>query len=175
MRDRIVLLAVMLLVVAACQRKDDAPTQSDVKAPAPVTPGLTAATPPAAAPAGPSLGQASDTKSELRMEVTEAARAGGVLTVKTRFTLVGGKPGSRPLPGSSGSDVYLTAGDKKYLLLKDDHDKELMSNAYYPDFAQIGATQTWWGKFPAPSADTKAVDFYFSGFEPVENVAITDR
>lgn len=175
MRDRIFLTAAMLLAVAACQRKADAPAPPAVQAPAPVTPGLPAATPPVAPPAGPSLGQAADSKGELRMEVTEAVRTGGVLTVKTRFTLIGGKPGSRPLPGSSGNDVYLTAGDKKYLLLKDDHDKELMSNVFYPDFAQVGASQTWWGKFPAPPADTKAVDFYFSGFEPVENVALTDR
>ena len=174
MRKSMMAMALAASLLAGCERKEAGPANTQ----APTTPGLTPApaqAPAAPPPAGPVLGQASDTKSELRMEVTEAARAGGVLTVKTRFTFVAGKPGMRSLPGSAAADVYVTAGDKKYLLLKDDHDKELMSSASYPSFDQVGSTQSWWGKFPAPAPDVKAVNFYFSGFEPVENVALTDR
>ena len=179
---RVVAIVVASGALALCgcdKRGDQTGSVSNTQGPAAVTPGLSAApagaSAAASAPAGPALGQAMDSKGELRMDVLEAVRTGGVLTIKTRFTLTGGKPASRPLPGSSTSDVYLTAADKKYMMLTDDHDKELMSSNSYPSFDQVGATQRWWGKFPAPGAETKAVNFYFYGFDPVENVAITDR
>lgn len=175
MQRTAVAMASVMLLLAGCQRGEQAASNTSPPSQTPVTPGLPSPTTTPAASAGPALSQAMDTKGELRLDVTEAVRTGGVLTLKARFTLTSGKPGSRPLPGGSTSDVYLTAGDKKYLLLKDDHDKELMSSNYYPDFDHVGASQTWWGKFPAPGTDVKAVNFYFNGFEPAENVAITDR
>ncbi len=177
MRMVSVITACGVFVLSGCQKPaDQTAPAADSPLSAAVTPGLPSSSPAAAPPAADtSLGQAMDSKGELRLEVTEAVRTGGVLTVKTRVTMTGGKAGSRPLPGASTGEVYLTAADKKYLLLKDDHDKELMSSNSYPNFDQVGATQRWWGKFPAPAPEVKAVNFYFYGFDPVENVAITDR
>jgi hypothetical protein len=171
--------ALGLIALSGCGRPAGGNAQAQGAAPnaAPTTPGLPDA--PAAAPSpaapGPALAQASDSSGEVRMEVTDATRAAGVLTVKVRFTLVSGTPSSRPLPGGNASDVYLSAGDRKYMLLKDDQNKELMSSNAFPSFDRVGATQSWWGKFPAPAPDVKAVNFYFSGFDPVENLAIADR
>ena len=176
MKSFTLIVAMGALAVGGCQKQNDTTLPSNS-----MTPPLASSTPPAASatapalPAGQSLGQSSDSKSEVRMDVVEAVRSGGVLTVKTRFTLVAGKTGSRVLPGSSASEVYLQAADKKYMLLKDDHDKELMASNGYPSFDQLGATQTWWGKYPAPGPEVKAINFFFYGFDPVENVAITDR
>jgi hypothetical protein len=180
MRVVVFVVASGALALCGCDKQgDQTGSASNAQGPTAVTPGLPAAPTGASAaaptPAGPALGQAMDSKGELRMDVLEAVRTGGVLTVKTRFTLIGGKPASRPLPGSSTSDVYLTAADKKYMMLTDDRDKALMSSNSYPSFDQVGSLQTWWAKFPAPSAEVKAVNFYFYGFDPVENVAIADR
>ena len=169
-------LAVAIVSLAACQQRG-ADNVADVAAPAATTPGLPAPAASTAAPAaaGPSLGQSMDAKEELRLDVIEATRAGGILTLRTRITLVGGKSGSRPVPGSVSDGIYVSAADKKYLVLKDDAGKALMSNNYYPSFDQIGASSTWWAKFPAPPPEVKAIDFYFNDFTPVGNVAITDR
>ncbi len=180
MRLVAIVMAAGALTLCGCNKQADSTgSTSNAQGSAAVTPGLPAAPTGASAaapiPTGPALGQAMDSKGELRMDVLEAVRTGGVLTVKTRFTLTGGKPASRPLPGSSTSDVYLTAADKKFMMLTDDRDKALMSSNNYPNFDQVGSSQTWWGKFPAPPAEVKAVNFYFYGFDPVENVAITDR
>lgn len=174
----IAIAGIALASLSGCQKagEGDAATANG-STPAVTTPGLTPAAAPAepAGPAAPSIGQASDATGEVRMDVLSAVRAGGVVTVRTRLTLVGGKTGGRPIPGSTTNGIYLSAADKKYLMLKDDAGKELMSTNYYPDFNQIGSTATWWAKFPAPPTEVKAINFYFNDFEPVENVALTDR
>jgi len=171
-----------LAVLAGCGKAPqgtaggDAATPVSAPAPSATTPAMPATVVPAAPPAsGAALGQSTDAKGEVRMEVTELVRAGGVLTLKTRFTLIAGKPGSRALPGSSTNEVYLTAADKKFLMLKDDGDRALMTSANYPGFDQLGATSAWWAKFPAPPPEVKAVNLFFTSFAPVENVPITDR
>lgn len=172
----LLIASVALVPLAACD-KPTGDAGANVAAPTVTTPGLPAATPvPAAAvPAGPSLGQSMDAKEELKLDVIEATRAGGVLTVRTRITLVAGKSGSRPVPGSVTDGIYVSAADKKYLTLKDDAGKAIASNNFYPTFDGMGSTATWWAKFPAPPPEVKAVNFYFNDFAPVENVAITDR
>jgi hypothetical protein len=177
MRMVAITTACCVFALSGCDKPTDQPAPAaNNESSTAVTPSLPSSSPTTVASAAvTSLGQAIDSKGELRLEVTEAIRTGGVLTIKTRVTMTGGKAGSRPLPGASTAEVYLTAADKKYLLLKDDHDKELMSSNSYPNFDQVGATQRWWGKFPAPAPEVKAVNFYFYGFDPVENVAILDR
>ena len=173
----------VLTILAACGQNGKAGNTSEaLNVPAPVTPGMPAADAeaaitPAVAPAAPirSLGQANDSTGELRMNVTEAIRAGGVLTIKTRFTLIGGKGGSRRLPGSSTDEVYLSAADKKYMMLTDEGNHGLMTTANYPTFERVGSISDWWAKYPAPPPEVKAVNLYFTSFAPVENVAITDR
>ena len=60
------------------------------------------------------------------------------------------------------------------MILRDNEGVALAPEDYNPSFRQLGGTNTWWGKFPAPAPDVKAVSFYFKDFAPVENVPITD-
>lgn len=130
---------------------------------------------PAAAPQGPALGEADSENGQFRLAVTEATRTGGVLTIKARVTLLAGETGSRRvLYSSDNDDLYVLAGDQKYMMLKDNEGVALAPEEFQPDFEQLGGTATWWGKFPAPPPEVKAVGFYFKNFTPVENVAIRD-
>jgi hypothetical protein len=130
---------------------------------------------PPAAPQGPSLGEADSQNGQFRLSVTEAVRTGGVLTIKARVTLLGGETGSRRLLYSSDNeDLYVLAGDQKYMMLKDNEGVALAPKDFAPKFDQLGGGATWWGKFPAPPPEVKAVGFYFKDFAPVENVAIKD-
>ena len=150
--------------------------------------GEQASTPQAAAPAppptlpppaqqGPALAEADSQNGDFRMAVTDATRSNGVLTIKARVTLLNGETGSRRLLHSSdAADLYLVAGDQKYIILKDNEGEPLTtSGGYIPSFRQLGDTNSWWGKFPAPPPEVKAVSFYFKDFLPLENIPITDR
>lgn len=165
-----------LIALSACQKPAET-AAGTTAAPAVTTPGMPDATPTPVPvqPAAASLGTSADATSEVKLDVIEAVRAGGIVTIRTRLTLVGGKTGNRAIPGAVTNGIYLSAADKKFMLLKDDADKPLMSTNTYPTFDRIGATATWWGKFPAPGPEVKAVNVYFNDFAPVENIALTDR
>lgn len=161
------------------RNKDDTPANERpdaVKAPSmPAASAPGAEITPAAAASAPSLGDADSQNGQFRLSVIEATRTGGVLTIKTRVTLLSGETGGRWLLSSSDNkDLYVLAGDQKYMILKDNEGVALAPEHYAPTFAQLGGTSTWWGKFPAPPPEVKAVGFYFKDFAPVENVAIKD-
>ncbi len=62
------------------------------------------------------------------------------------------------------------------MMLKDNDGQPLtVQGGYYPRFSRLGDTNNWWGKFPAPPPEVKTVSLYFRGFEPVENVPVTER
>jgi hypothetical protein len=132
---------------------------------------------PAAAPAGPALAEADSQNGDFRLSITEASRSNGVLTLKARVTLLGGQTGNRTLLYESDSrELYVVAGDQKYMILKDNENDPLTTaDGYSPTFRQLGGTNMWWGKFPAPPPEVKSVAFYFKNFLPVENIPITDR
>lgn len=178
--QRQVLAAVVIvgMAVSACGSGDGnrmeangqasvtAPSMPEVSAPPLV---------PAASTQGPSLGDADSQNGQFRLSVTEATRTGGVLTIKARVTLLGGETGTRRLLYSFDNEkLYVLAGDQKYMMLKDNEGVALAPEDFAPTFAQLGGTATWWGKFPAPPAEVRAVGFYFKDFAPVENVAIKD-
>lgn len=156
--------------VAANEQPDAVKAPAMPSASAPAT-----ATTPAAAANAPSLGDADSQNGQFRMSVIEATRTGGVLTIKARVTLLGGETGTRRLLYPSDTkDLYVLAGDQKYMILKDNEGVALAPEGYEPGFSQLGGTSTWWGKFPAPAPEVKAVGFYFKDFAPVENVPIRD-
>jgi hypothetical protein len=132
---------------------------------------------PAPSPKGQALAEADSQNGEIRLSVTEAVRSNGVLTIKARTTLLSGATGSRTLLYPSDSkELYLVAGDQKYIILKDSEGDPLTTyDGYQPNFRQVGSVNNWWGKFPAPPAEVKSVGLYFKNFLPVENIPITDR
>ena len=150
---------------------DAADASPQVSGPAP------AASVPAPAPQGPALAESDSQNGEVRLAVTEASRSNGVLTIKARFTLLGGETGDRRLLFESDArDLYVLAGDQKFMILKDNEGDPLTTeDGYRPRFDRLGDTNSWWAKFPAPPPDVKSVGLYFRDFIPVENIPITDR
>ncbi|HEX9946763.1 MAG TPA: OmpA family protein [Allosphingosinicella sp.] len=71
--------------------------------------------------------------------------------------MLGGPSGSRTLLYPSDSkEPYLVAGDQKYIILKDSEGDPLTTyEGYSPNFRQVGSTNAWWGKFPAPPPEVK--------------------
>lgn len=167
------------IALAGCEVRDtNAPAGGDSGSAAPeVARSPEAPEPAAPTPQGPALAQADSQNGEFRLAVTEAVRSNGVLTLKARVTLLGGESGSRTLLYPSDSkELYLVAGDQKYIILKDSEGDPLTTDdGYSPNFRRIGAVNNWWGKFPAPPPEVKSVGFYFKNFLPVENIPITDR
>ena len=177
-RQRLAAMVMISMAASACGKSDVDQVERNEQASVTAPPMPTASAPPvvpAAAPQGPSLGEADSQNGQFRLTVTEASRTGGVLTIKARVTLLGGETGSRRLLHSSDNeDLYVLAGDQKYMMLKDNEGVALAPEEFSPSFERLGGTATWWGKFPAPPPEVRAVGFYFKHFAPVENVAIKD-
>lgn len=125
--------------------------------------------PSASAPAAPpAVAMLNDGWAEARL--AGAQREGDTMTVRVRFYRAEGVEGSRVLYGTLSksvweTDIYIVAGDKKYLLLKDSE-----GNAIAPanlmlddDGPQAGA---WYGTFPAPPAGEAAV-LHLPAMEPL--------
>lgn len=167
------------VALAGCEMRDtSASNGADGEAKAPeVTRSPEAPEPPEPTPQGQALAEADSQNGEFRLAVTEAVRSNGVLTLKARVTLLGGESGRRTLLYPSDSkELYLVAGDQKYIILKDSEGDPLTTNdGYSPNFRRVGGVNNWWGKFPAPPPEVKSVGFYFKDFLPVENIPITDR
>jgi hypothetical protein len=73
---------------------------------------------------------------------------------------------------------YVTAGAKKYFVLRDTEKTPLASAAdgfgrLVPSIAK-GGSYTWWAKYPAPPADVKKVSLYTPIAAPFEDVPIAD-
>ena len=176
---RLILGFAAVAALGGCEARNANETAANEEPGAVKAPAMpTAEAPPAvvsAAASAPSLGDAESQNGQFRMSVIEATRTGGVLTIKTRVTLLGGETGARRLLYSfDNDDLYVLAGDQKYMILKDNEGVALAPKDFNPTFAKLGATSTWWGKFPAPPAEVRAVGFYFKDFAPVENVPIKD-
>jgi hypothetical protein len=137
--------------------------------------------PPAAGQAG--VIQTQETNQEgVVGELTECRRSEGVLTIKVRFRNNSTKRSHLTFTAwnASGDNekFYVTAGNKKYFMLKDSEGTYLSSNsAGNPAEANLepGQTFLWWGKYPAPSADLKKINFMMPVTPPFEGVPITDK
>ncbi len=112
-------------------------------------------------------------------EITQVKRKDGVLTLKMRLRNNGSKkPGDWLTGGYNTYDnFYLTAGDKKYFVLRDTEGKPLATDdgdGYVGAEIAKDETFTWWAKFPAPPADVTSVTFYTPIAPPFEDLPITD-
>jgi hypothetical protein len=113
-------------------------------------------------------------------DITQCKRKDGVLTLKVRVRNTSSeKVNIYFTDGLRAYDkYYLTAGDKKYFVLRDTEDMPLATNENGSGYTNIdiekGGSYTWWAKYPAPPADVTSVTFYTSFAPPFEDVPITD-
>jgi hypothetical protein len=110
-------------------------------------------------------------------EITQVKRKDGVLTIKLRIRNNSGKDANLKLINSSDYDsYYVTAGDKKYFVLRDTENVPLAPQAsgdMWVEVAKDGA-YTWWAKYPAPPAEITSVTYYTPLSAPFEDLPITD-
>ena len=112
-------------------------------------------------------------------EVVEARRKDGVLTIQVRYRNTGDKALSfYPLSGAQFDAYYVTAEDKKYLVLRDEENRPLAPqvNPGGSVFASLqpGASFIWWAKYPAPPAAIKKISDHTQVTAPIDDVPITD-
>ena len=160
----------------------------------PVQPALVVAQPPAPAQpsnettAAPGLEQAGVIQTQetntgsMVVELTECRRHEGVLTIKVRFRNSSNKRATVKLTDwNAGGDYekfYVTAGNKKFFILKDTEGTYLSSLSANNGVSlqlEPGDTSLWWAKYPAPSADVKKINFIMPVTAPFEDVPITDK
>lgn len=113
-------------------------------------------------------------------EITQVKRKEGVITVKLRLRNTSGtKANVYFTDGYAAYDkYYVTAGDKKYFVLRDSEGVPLATDAQGGGYTNIDiakdASYTWWAKFPAPPAEVTSVTFYSPVAPPFEDLPITD-
>jgi hypothetical protein len=141
----------------------------------------TTASPPAAQQAAAI--QSQDTNAAgMVSELTECRRHEGVLTIKLRFHNTANKQVSLRLTNQNSDGdsekFYVTAGSKKFFMLKDTEGTYLTSNSNTNGAVvnlEAGQTFLWWAKYPAPPAEVKKIDFVIPVAPPFEDVPITDK
>ena len=113
-------------------------------------------------------------------DVTQCKRKDGVLTLKVRVRNTSDKKVNIYFTDGLGAydNYYLTAGDKKYFVLRDTEDKPLATNENGSGYTNVDiekdGSYTWWAKYPAPPADVTSVTFYTAFAPPFEDLPITD-
>lgn len=132
---------------------------------------------PGARPAGRLAGETN--VAGVAAEVVEARRKDGVLTVQVRYRNTSDKALSfYPLSGAKFDSYYVTAEDKKYLVLRDEAKTALAPqvNPAGDVFVSLapGGTYLWWAKYPAPPAAVKKISYYTPVTAPFDDVPITD-
>lgn len=112
-------------------------------------------------------------------EVTECKRSEGTLTLRIRLKNTGDKKVSLwAVSGRKYDDHYVTAGKKKYLILRDAEKKPLAPASDGGGNVHVGLKKggvyTWWAKFPAPPADVKKVSYAWPLGSPIDDIPCTD-
>ncbi len=118
-------------------------------------------------------------------EIVQCKRDAGVLSIRMRLRNTGSEDASITLVGSGNYDqYYVTAGSKKYFILRDTEKVPLASpinhRAGEPAFAGVvanlpkGGSYTWYAKYPAPPVDVKKINYYTPITVPFEDVPIND-
>lgn len=114
-------------------------------------------------------------------DLTECRRTEGVLNIKIRFRNTSNKSANLQLLPSGGGDYlkyFVTAGNKKYFILKDSEGTFLAVqpvNYTLGGTIEAGRSFLWWAKYPAPSGDVKKINYITPVTPPFEDVPITDK
>jgi hypothetical protein len=111
-------------------------------------------------------------------EITQCARADGVLSVRMRLRNTSGSDIHVDLVNQNNYDAYyVVAASKKYFILRDSEKKPL---APASDGGSVsisiakGTSYVWWAKYPAPPAEVKKIGYYTAITPPFDNLPITD-
>ena len=137
--------------------------------------------PQAKAPAAGSVIQSQETDTTgVVAELYECKRKEGVLTIKVRLRNTSNQKASYKLYSAREYDqYYVTAGGKKHFLLKDSEGTHLTVQAGGGGFSTLalkpGQTSLWWGKYPAPPADVKKINFTMPRVAPFDDIPISDQ
>lgn len=112
-------------------------------------------------------------------DLVEAKREDGVLTIRVRFRNASDKDVRLIAVKDRQFDAYyVTAGTKKYLVLRDTEKTPLAPAAdgfgYVNASIPKGGSWTWWAKYPAPPADVKKLSYFTPLTPPFDNVPIKD-
>lgn len=106
-------------------------------------------------------------------EVIQCARKGDRLTIRIRLRNTTSY--ILKISDAGFSNFYLTAGDKKYLILNDNGTASPAIKHTLLPASFDGDTTIWQAKYPAPPADIKSVTFHMGGIAPpFEDLPITD-
>jgi hypothetical protein len=112
-------------------------------------------------------------------EVTDCKRSEGTLTLRIRLKNTGDKDVSLwPVGGGKYDNHYVTAGKKKYLILRDAQKVPLApasdpgGNVYVN--LKKGGVYTWWAKFPDPPADVKKINYTWPIGSPIDDIPCAD-
>ena len=114
------------------------------------------------------------------VELIECKRKDGVLTVQLQFRNTGDKSVTfYPVSRGNFDPYYVTAEDKKYLVLRDEEKTPLAPPVnpvgdVYVSLAP-GATWVWWAKYPAPPPAVKKISYYTSLTPPFDDIPISDQ
>jgi len=112
-------------------------------------------------------------------DITQCKRKDGVVTLRVRLRNTSDQKANVYFTNGYGAydKYYLTAGDKKYFILRDSEGAPLATDeggGYTNVDIEKGASYTWWAKYPAPPPDVTGVSFYSAFAPPFEDVPITD-
>jgi hypothetical protein len=112
-------------------------------------------------------------------EVMECKRSDGVLTLRIRLKNTGDKSvGLWAVSGRKYDDHYVTAGKKKYLLMRDAQKVPLAPASDAGGNVRVnlqkGGVYTWWAKFPAPPAEVKKINYTWPIGSPIDDIPCAD-
>jgi len=138
---------------------------------------------PAAAQTAPAaLSEAQDVNGATGVvaEIVQCKRDSGVLSIRMRLRNTG-DAAVRVTVLASGDwydRYYVTAGSKKYFVLRDSEKTPLANppTSYGALSVEIpkGGTYVWYAKYQAPPAEVKKVNYYTPISAPFEDISITD-
>jgi hypothetical protein len=113
-------------------------------------------------------------------EIVQCKRDNGVLSIRIKFRNTGDVAAQVEFTTKYGDydKYYVTAGSKKYFVLRDSEKMPLANppGDYGIAKAEIpkGGTFIWYAKYPAPPADVKKINYYTPITTPFEDILITD-
>jgi hypothetical protein len=114
-------------------------------------------------------------------EIVQSKRDGGVLSIRMRLRNTGDANASLILIMRGNYDqYYVTAGAKKYFVLRDAEKTPLANPINDDSFNAVrvtvpkGGAFTWFAKYPAPPAEVKKINYYTPITTPFEDIPITD-
>lgn len=110
-------------------------------------------------------------------DFTDCRSKDGVLTVKVRLRNASDKPVEFSLIANRNyDDFYVTAGSKKYYILRDTERDPLAVAADGFGYVKVelpaGGAFTWWAKYPAPPSGEKKINYVMPIAAPFEDVPV---